>query len=396
MLQSQMWMDLSGGLHNWPHANKEFLWGLAVILTLIGRSMEGVGLVVQKHAHRTIENGTPDNEEEGRPNCCCSQWLSGYCKDKTWAIGFLIYLAGHILCWVSMAMGTQTVLSCLMCCCTATTVLLSPIVLRETVTTFRFCSILMMLFGATWVTLYGPRNTEVYTVDVLRKEFRNPAFQEISALVALALVGFAGVALFEKRREESQHKSSKNDSSRVQCPISDFSLTVISAMVGWYSVLFGKCTSGLLFTSWHYREMQFLTWEAWVMTAALLITAVAQVHFLNLALAEGDANKIVPAYESMAMVGQIFIGGIFFEELWTLSPSGHMNFWLGVASVIIGIMGVVQKEPDVEFLRQPIISPGTIQSLEGIARPNFHQGPLEGVKGQHQKENADCGSNDNI
>merc|ERR1719159_1599191 len=120
--------------------------------------------------------------------------------------------------------------------------------------------------------------------------------------------------------------------------LSEFYLTIIAAIVGWYSVLFAKCVSGLLFTSWHYREMQFLTWEAWIMTASMLILALVNVHFLNMALAEGDAVQIIPAYESMAMVGQIFIGGIFFEELWSLSPTGHLNFWLGVTCVIIGVI----------------------------------------------------------
>merc|ERR1719428_1561833 len=99
------------------------------------------------------------------------------------------------------------------------------------------------------------------------------------------------------------------------------------------------------------------------MTFSMLFCGVAQVHFINLALALGDAIKIIPAYESMAMVGQIFIGGIFFEELWSLSLNEHLNFWFGVTCVVFGIIAVAQKEPEgagYEFLRKPLITPETI------------------------------------
>jgi len=346
--------DYIDQLH-WPHANKEFLWGLAIILTVIGRTMEAIGLLMQKHAHRILSN---QDDDEVRGGCCC-KLFSGYCTDKTWAFGFAIYLSGHILCWGSMALGTQTVLSCLMCWSTVMTMLLAPVVLGEVVTTFRLCSITMMLFGATWVTFFGPRNTAVYTVQVLRAEFGNIAFQEISAIVLLALAVFAVVAMLQKNGRQNRAGS-----------LSDFYLTIIAAIVGWYSVLFAKCVSGLLFTSWHYREMQFLTWEAWIMTASMLILAVVNVHFLNMALAEGDAVQIIPAYESMAMVGQIFIGGIFFEELWSLSLNEHLNFWFGVTCVVFGIIAVAQKEPEgagYEFLRKPLITPAMATISEGPA-----------------------------
>jgi len=348
-----------------PHEKQEFFLGLAIVLTLVGRTMEAGGLLMQKHAHLSL--GTA--EARGRiRGCCGSDWPCrgpcGYARDKVWASGFVIYVLGHILSWVSMALGTQIMISCLMCWSTVVTVLLAPAVFGETVTTFRLCSIIMILFGATWVTIYGPRVTSVYTVDSLRHQFGNAVFQDISAIVVLALAGCVCVVFMQKHQRNRQDESSST--------FSGFYLTIIAAMVGWYSVLFAKCTSGLLFTSMHYHEMQFLTWEAWAIAISMCILGIINLHLLNLALADGDATKIVPTYGAVALLGRIFIGGVFFEEFSSLSIPEHFNLWFGVASVVAGVIAVSQNEPKNEFLSRPLLSKpslkrSTSESLPGEA-----------------------------
>lgn len=310
--------------HQPPASSMETYFWVGICLMLVGNTLSAVGLLVQKYAHQD-----PD-----------TKWTS-YITSPKWLCGFSIFILAHILCFASLALGPQAVLSGISCWSTVVTFVLAPIFLGETVTVFRFMSVSIMIFGCSWVILSGPRVYQVFTVPMMMSMVQNVLFQVLTGLAIMYLIINAAMAAFSK-----------------QIPrLSAFQYTTVAAIVGWYSVLNAKITSGLVFSSWHHTLNQFDRWESWVMVVTMLVLAVTNLHFLNMALSIGDAVYVVPVYEAMAILGQTVIGGIFFREFQHMTVWAHINFWFGLLCIIAGVICLAQRGPETDFFQYEMLSP---------------------------------------
>eukprot|EP00746_Dinoflagellata_sp_MGD_P122661 gnl/MRDRNA2_/MRDRNA2_57478_c0_seq1.p1 gnl/MRDRNA2_/MRDRNA2_57478_c0~~gnl/MRDRNA2_/MRDRNA2_57478_c0_seq1.p1 ORF type:complete len:362 (-),score=28.29 gnl/MRDRNA2_/MRDRNA2_57478_c0_seq1:213-1298(-) len=307
-----------------------YFW-IGIAMMLLGKTLSAVGLLMQKYSHK------------GEPTTwtCCGRSAALYFTSPMWLCGLVVYILAHILCWVSLALGPQTVLASLTCWSTVVTFVLAPSFLGETVTVFRLISVCVMILGCTWVIFSGPRMYQVSTVELMLLQMQDMLFLMLSGLALLYLLCCAGMAALS------------NKSPR----LSALQYTTIAAVVGWYSVLSAKITSGLTFTSWHHNGNQFDRWESWVMLAIMILLAVANLHFLNMALSIGDAVYVTPLHQAIAIFGQTVLGGIFFQEFQHLDTYGHINFWLGLTCVLVGIICLTRKGPETDFFQYPILGP---------------------------------------
>lgn len=319
------WVDKDG--------EQEIYFWVGISMMLVGNTLSALGLLVQKHAHKTQEEAAGLEGKE-------VTWTS-YITSPIWLCGFGIFLLGHISCWISLALAPQAVLACLTCWSTVVTFVVAPIFLDETVTVFRLMSVCVMIFGCSWVIMSGPRVYRVFTVDILLTGLGNIIFQVLTGLALLYLICCAGMALMSKSSPR----------------LSAFQYVSVAAIIGWYSVLSAKVTSGLVFSTWHHAQNQFDRWESWVMMVTMVVLAVSNLHFINMALSVGDAVYVVPVYEAMSILGQTLLGGIFFNEFQHLSTFGLINFCLGLSCILLGIFFLARKGPDTEVWQYPVISP---------------------------------------
>jgi uncharacterized membrane protein len=357
-------------------------WFLGILLTLVGTTLSAIGLMIQKYAHAlqakqeamaseaalgsggiASEAGggrepEPEPGERGslrlrqvsmragagrRPHYFLSWW---------WLLGISVFLSGHIVCYVALGFGAQVVLSCLNVWTMVVTFLVAPVLLGETVNSQKALSVAVIIFGVSLVTAFGPREEVEFSVERLVGSLRSESFVEFTAL-ALA----CGFVLYVRVLYVV-------DSQR-----SAFEYAAGAAMLGWYSVLCAKCSSGLLLATLRNavagpphplttaaRFAEILTgpveeaWRSvvpWLFLASMVVLALSNVHLMNMALRVGEGVLVVPVYESLSILGQVVLGVIFFGELRSLDNSS-MNtllFWLGVSSVLLGIF-LLTKELD--------------------------------------------------
>jgi uncharacterized membrane protein len=306
------------------HPSHEVYFWIGIGVMLIGNTLSAIGLLVQKYAHMDGE----------------TSWTS-YFTSTTWLCGFSIFVLAQILCWCSLALAPQAVLACLTCWSTVVTCVVAPMFLDETVTVFRLISVGIMIFGCTWVIVTGPRVYRVFTVELLIDEVQNTLFLALSGLALIYLVGCSIMAALSKTTPR----------------LSALQYTIAAAVIGWYSVLSAKITSGLFFSSWHHTHNQFDRWESWVMVITMLLLAVTNLHFLNMALSIGDAVFVVPTYEAMAIFGQTLLGGLFFQEFQGLDTYGHINFWFGLSIILLGVVLLARRGPETDLFQYPVLSP---------------------------------------
>lgn len=318
-------------------------WLVAVCVTFTGTSLAGLGLCLQKYSHKKRYESTDDPEGEDSVDACRNCTCPKYCCNRWWLMGISVFLCGHLLCFLALGLGTQSVLSCVNCWCLVITFVIAPILLHEVVTVFRALSVLFLITGCTLVIVYGPKQYREYNIELLKHSLSNVPVQIITFCCLATLIFLGTRAMVTAKRPR----------------ITVVQATLISAMLGWYSVLTAKCTAGLLWSTIYYRHNQFYSPLPWILAGAVVSLGVTNLHFLNIALEYGDAVNVIPLYEALAVTGQIFIGGIFFDEFSQLTTTEHLYFWLGVASVVGGVFAVSSVGPDIPLLQQALIVPPT-------------------------------------
>mmetsp|Transcript_108196 Transcript_108196/g.304845 ORF Transcript_108196/g.304845 Transcript_108196/m.304845 type:complete len:351 (-) Transcript_108196:87-1139(-) len=313
-------------------------WVTAIILTLSGTTLSAVGLMLQKHSHNQKRS---EKESAGR---FCLYFLS-----RQWIFGLCVFIFGHVVCWMGLALGTQVVLSCLNVWSMVVTFVLAPMILRETVSVCKIASVLVIISGVVLVIIFGPRNYRPYTVQLFVDSLDNTIFiyTTVAAILLLACLALKAA-------------TAPIDAAHNRLSCAEF--TLVSAVIGWYSVLSAKCSAGLIWTSWHLGESQIDIWITWVVIVVMIGCAIGNVHFMNMGMKTGEAVFVVPFYESLSILGQVFLGGIFFDEFKELDITGHHpGFWVGVLLVIAGIACMTGKPPTSEILNRPVLAPGYMQ-----------------------------------
>jgi len=287
------------------------------MLTVAGTTCSSVGWMIQKSAHNlTDEEGlplmAPQTTSDSQRRKASLYFLSAH-----WLLGISVFLLGQLLCWAALAYGTQVVLSpASHVWSIIVTFAAAPVLLREKVDGEKIMSLLIISVGVALVILFGPRSYEPYTVELFKQGLDNSPFWcgSAFALLCLAFLGLKAVI-----RGKDPWLSSPE-------------LAALAAVTGWYSVLLSKCSSGLVQTS-------LTVWVTWVVVISNVMLAMANVHFLNMAMKNGDAVLVLPMYESLALLGQIALGGIFFGEFDDFaSARGRITYWTGVFIIIMGIL----------------------------------------------------------
>jgi len=317
-----------------PH-RLPFMWHVASITSvLFGNTLIALGLLLQKRSHSRASS-------RQRKIHCGLISVDAYFFSLEWLGGLATFLCGHAFCWLGLSVGAQMVLSCLNCWCIVVTLLCAPFMFGEAVTVYKVMAVALLILGCVWVTLHGPQRYRVFTVERLHLYLENKAFVCVAGLSLLGVCALgASVATTDRRP---------------RCSV--FQLALGAAMCAWYSVLSAKCVSGLHFTSWHHGHDQLSVWQPWAVLVVFVAAAASNLHLLNLALAAGEAVTVMPVYEALSLIGQIVLGGIFFQEFDALDFWGHAQFWFGVSCVVGGIVMVTRGEPEIAVLRKHVFKP---------------------------------------
>mmetsp|Transcript_74119 Transcript_74119/g.217504 ORF Transcript_74119/g.217504 Transcript_74119/m.217504 type:complete len:384 (+) Transcript_74119:139-1290(+) len=280
-------------------------WWVGALTTMVGATLTIVGLMIQKTSH-----GHPTADEEKT-----YYWLSW-----RWVLGFLVWLTGQGVCWTADGLANRSLLACFNCWNIVVVFVVAPWYLGESVEQMASVGALITFGGCIWVVLTGPRSYQLQTVAKLQDSWLC-----LPVLCLLAVSLLLAIALAMRARMAKR--------SRGLVPLQ---LAALSAIFAWYAVLFSKCASTLAVTSVHSRN-QFGHWQFWAYLACMAAFAVCQVHTLNMALKVGTAVSVLPAYESLSMMGQIVICGVFFEEFRGFEATSYLGFSCAIACVLVGI-----------------------------------------------------------
>lgn len=282
-----------------------WFWLIGVLLTLFGSTLSLLGFFLQKFSHQASNEATTLN-------------FFGYAKDWRWWVGLLVWLAGQVLCWVAGGLASRSLLACFNCTNIVLVVLLGPLLFNETVDRQKVVGVFVTLIGCIWVVSSGPHTYHEETFELVSKAWQGVPFQTLVAVSAVALLAlvFQGVLI------------------RSPSPLE---YAAGSSICAWYSVVLSQCTATLMVTSMR-GENQLCHWQFFLFLGGMFLAGFCQMHLLTLGLKAGDTVLVLPAYESLSMVGQVCLCGVFFQEFNGFTSSQTAIFAAGLVIVLSGVV----------------------------------------------------------
>lgn len=317
-------------------------WYVGVVLALVGQTICVIGLQMQKISHNmhtpTASLNSPNNptasdllQTSGSKDLSHDGLVgeqSYYFLEWQWAGGASVWALGHIMCWVALGLAPQSVLACLQTWSIVVALALAPVLLNETLPPNAMTFATLLVIGCIIVMMAGPRSESYQKSQVasLEKAFIAPASLEVHAVCVLLFLVSLTASLLQGPYWAS-------------CRMEVYAL--VSAICGWYAAFWSKSMSMVVITSVASNESQLNNLGFWLFALAFVVCAVGQIHYMNLGLKYGLACTIMPMYEAISMVGQLFFGGILFGEFHHFQHP--LGFVTGVLIVLIGLAELIRS-----------------------------------------------------
>jgi len=214
---------------------------------------------------------------------------------------------------------------------------LAPVLLNETLPphSFEFASLLVI--GCVIVVWFGPRTEEYQfeTVESLQIAFIAPSSAAVHFVCLSLLILSMSTSLL------------KDHLFRIERYV------LMSATCAWYAALCSKALSMVVITSVVTHHDQENKLGFWFFTLAFAVFALGQIHFMNLGLRCGLASAVMPMYEAISMVGQLFFGGILFREFRNFQGNDQYGFIPGVVIILAGLALLIRSNRSVENALPP-------------------------------------------
>lgn len=295
-------------------------WIIGIVATVAGLTLTMVGFLLQKYAHVVIEAGRP------------------YYLSKVWIQGLFAVITGQVLCICASGLANQTVLGAFSCWSIIVVYIVTPYVFNEKVNRYVLIGAAAITGGSLWASLAGPKRTHEFTEQDFFPRLAQPAFLYV-LIGSLVILLLAGVPLipWSSVAERDQPRQSKSYPAR---------LAAVAAVFSWYAVLCTKAASCmvaavLVFNDKKLHVWAWNSWPFWIVIGGSIVCAVAQIHFLNVAMKSGEALVVIPIYQSLQMAGIIVICGVFFQEFQGWPVPAVVNLCCGLAIVAGGILQIV-------------------------------------------------------
>ena len=327
---------------------------IGVLLCILGYLLHSIGFIFQKIAHnKLLQYNKISNTKK-----------TGYIESKIWLLGISLFVLGSIVNSISLRFIPQSVLLPLSSIILLFNTVLSVLILQESFNILTILAILIILISATLITLFGPKNdvTDI-TSDYIKDRLDSPYFNYILiALSIIAVIVFIRIK-YDEFMDRYVYKNSKqellldyNDSTKNGATVTTvntvtrfklrFSLnnkyylfvllsyTYLSSFISSIAYIFLKCFVQIISNNIKQAIKQALTY---LVLSIFIILLICVEYFRQKALKLFNNLYVIPLFQCQLIIYGTTLGGLFFDEIQSLSDWHRLIFFIGIFCIIIGV-----------------------------------------------------------
>eukprot|EP00814_Leptocylindrus_danicus_P016847 CAMPEP_0116027404 /NCGR_PEP_ID=MMETSP0321-20121206/14621_1 /TAXON_ID=163516 /ORGANISM="Leptocylindrus danicus var. danicus, Strain B650" /LENGTH=365 /DNA_ID=CAMNT_0003500777 /DNA_START=156 /DNA_END=1253 /DNA_ORIENTATION=+ len=263
-------------------------------------------------------------------------------KGKIWYCGSIFFVIGNILNFISFSFAPQSLLAALGSAQFVSNVFFGKIILGEIVTKKTIIATITIILGNALVVYSFSRGddnsttTDLTANDILANFDQTYAYFVLGLAVLFLLCWHAYHTINDRveRGELVMH-------AHLILPTT---FAAYSAILGSHSVLFAKCLSILLRSTYTGNEGEEdggqifeHTWFTQAIFVGWLVTITFWLRQMNSALIKFDGLFVIPVLQVMWTFSSIISGGVFFKEFQALETSQTTGFAIGMCIVFSGV-----------------------------------------------------------
>ncbi|GAB5591746.1 hypothetical protein Unana1_06646 [Umbelopsis nana] len=301
------------------------VYGLTVAVSLTASVIQAFAITLQRRSHIFNDAEPPELQRSAfrRP-----MWVTGFLTYTIANIIGSIFTIGYLPIVVLAPVGAMNLVF---------NAIFAKVMLGDAFTKRTAYGTLLIVTGAVLIGGFGVVQEPNHTLDDLIQLYKRPSFIAYFAVVEFFIVtGLAATHMVERRYKSMQ--MSLSDRTVMSHPnvksLLGISYGVFGANISSQAMLFAKSGLELLILSIFHGENQFIYPLTWVLVAALIVTALLQLYYLNKGISLCDTVILVPLNFCSFNVSCLFNGLVYYDQWERL-------FWWQIVCVLFGIVILV-------------------------------------------------------
>eukprot|EP00485_Elphidium_margaritaceum_P023815 CAMPEP_0202712596 /NCGR_PEP_ID=MMETSP1385-20130828/43531_1 /ASSEMBLY_ACC=CAM_ASM_000861 /TAXON_ID=933848 /ORGANISM="Elphidium margaritaceum" /LENGTH=610 /DNA_ID=CAMNT_0049372683 /DNA_START=77 /DNA_END=1909 /DNA_ORIENTATION=- len=331
--------------------------------TIIGASIaiaasvfNAVGYTIQKKGHNRLKEYNKDKEKKKK-----------IIKEKTWAIGFGIYLIGGILNAVALFYAPQSLVLPLSAITLVVNTGLATKVLDEPFFKTDICGMISVIIGSSLAVIFGPRTAggETTMNDLKVRWGDADFFYFIVILSSLMAVDYLLVRYYEKKNTDDE---SVMDVIQHGKELLLLSYCLLAGYFGSLAFLFLKSFTEFIGSSVDSKEKADANAQSWYSYFTIICVVLANFaleFWRQRGLSYFHAVYVVPINQVVLIVMGSVMGGLYFEEFSNMSAVDGVMFTLAILITVVGVFVLAFNSGNVAEKTDVQINHNITMSLDG-------------------------------
>lgn len=316
---------------------------IGFLLAICGNTLIACSLTLQKSAHNTIAGSAGSLEQcetdDDSPDVECHSDHSprsppiasgptasdpnglGFLRNPTWWMGTFLMAAGEVGNFAAFGFAPASLVAPLGAWSVVLSAILAHVFLHENVSNRNLLGIALCVTGAFLIGAAGPDvSTSEAALDadtVFRLLVRTP----FVVFIILTLTATAVLVYIAHRTSLGQKYI--------------FIYVGVSSLLGGVTVVCAKALSTFLRLTFE-GNSQFGNWLPFALVVILATAILAQLRYLNLAMAQFGNAQVIPVYYVLFTSCAMSSGVIMYREFDALTI-GNIPFFLGICSTMSGV-----------------------------------------------------------
>lgn len=319
-----------------------------VFLAIIGAVGENVGNHLVSFGHKQHHkkgevkcvlsvadaSAMTEHTDHSSPNSseiASSEPLLSWCN-----LGRIIFVLAALFTFGAFAFGAQSLVASLGSIQFVSNVFCVWYIQGEPVTVRMMIATAAIVAGNVLVVIFGSQAAVEYTsvdmIELYKENYPYHAYMGI-ALVLWVITSYVYMVYHDSRMKKRVllwHHSF----------LEPFCYAMSSAIVGTQAVLNAKCMALLLDVTLQGVKNEFETWYLYFILATWLLLVSYWLKRLDDGLAMFPPAFIIPVMQVFFVFFAIVCGGIYFEEFVDFTPGQFAGFFIGVALILGGVVGL--------------------------------------------------------
>ncbi|KAH9491712.1 NIPA-like protein 2, partial [Bulinus truncatus] len=267
-------------------------------LAILGNIIISVSLNLQKYVH--IRNARRDNSTQRH-----------YIKEPLWWLGLALMGFGELFNFTAYGFAPASVVAPLGTTTVVANLFLAALFLKEKIRPENLFGCALAIIGAFLLVTFSNATEKVMGSYEILRSLSQPIFIAYVCVEVIILVGLL-ILLYYKKVEHV------------------LIYLLISSITASFTVISAKAVSGMIQLS----AVGFSQWTKpvlYAMLAVLILTALIQIKFVNMAMKNHDATIVVPVNFVIFTISAILAGIIFYKEFYGMTGMQITLFLFGCA-----------------------------------------------------------------